>query len=245
MTILILLGILIGFISGFFGVGGGMVLIPFLLYFNFSLKSAIGISIVQMLLSSIYGSYLNLKHHKNILKDGFFLGLGGFVGGLFSGYIVVHIDEHYLHYLFIAIIMLSIYKLFKAPIQSDKIISTKTSHNRLQLFIIGMIVGLIAMSIGVGGSVMITPILVSYLYFEQKEASSLALFFVIFSASAGLISQMMNTQVMIYEGLIIGFSSFVGVYFGVKSKVIINPKYYRRLLITLNLAIFLYMVYKA
>ena len=210
--ILILLGILIGFISGFFGIGGGMVLVPFLIYFGFSLKQAIGISIVQMLLSSIYGSYLNLKYHKNILKDGLFLGLGGFVGGLFSGYIVAHIDAHYLHYLFISIIILSIYKLFSSPIKHNN--SKSTHHDKKQLFIIGLIVGIIAMSIGVGGSVMITPILVSYLYFEQKEASSLSLFFVIFSASAGLLSQMMNTEVMIYEGLIIGVSSFLGVFFG-------------------------------
>jgi len=242
MIILILLGILIGFIAGFFGVGGGMVLVPFLIYFGYDIKEAIGISIVQMLLSSIYGSYLNLKHHKNLIKDGFILGIGGFTGGLFSGYIVANIDGIYLHYLFIFIVILSIYKLFNSPIKQIK---SKTNHNKFYLFLIGMIVGVIAMSVGVGGAVMLTPILVSYLYYDQKEASSLALFFVIFSASAGLMSQLFNTNILIKEGLIIGLSSFVGVYFGVKSKVIIDPRYYRVLLLALNITIFTYMVYKA
>ena len=73
-------GIITGFIAGFFGVGGGMILIPMLLLAGIDMKSAIAISILQMVYTSIYGSFLNYKKNKTILKDGFIIGIGGFSG---------------------------------------------------------------------------------------------------------------------------------------------------------------------
>ncbi len=66
MTELILFGILTGFISGFFGVGGGMVLVPMLITTGFVMKEAIAISIMQMVFSSVYGSFLNSKKKQKV-----------------------------------------------------------------------------------------------------------------------------------------------------------------------------------
>jgi len=84
---LILIGIFIGMMSGFFGIGGGMILVPVLLLLGFSVKVAIGISIVQMVFSSLYGSYLNYKKGSLVLKEGIYLGFGGFIGGFGGGHI--------------------------------------------------------------------------------------------------------------------------------------------------------------
>mgnify|MGYP000209288248 CR=1 FL=1 len=55
-------GIFVGFLSGFFGIGGGTILIPILLYIGYDIKSAVGVSTMQMVFSSLYGSYLNNKN---------------------------------------------------------------------------------------------------------------------------------------------------------------------------------------
>jgi len=55
LIILSLIGIFIGNVSMFFGVGGGMILVPILLLMGYSMKTAISISIVQMFLSSLFG----------------------------------------------------------------------------------------------------------------------------------------------------------------------------------------------
>lgn len=60
-------GIATGFTSGFFGVGGGMVLVPMLLMYGFVMKEAVAISIMQMVFSSIYGSFLNAKKKLKML----------------------------------------------------------------------------------------------------------------------------------------------------------------------------------
>ncbi|RUM74783.1 MAG: sulfite exporter TauE/SafE family protein, partial [Sulfurovum sp.] len=90
--ILILIGVLVGILAGFFGIGGGMMLIPTLMLFNIDIKTAIGISIVQMVFSSIYGSYLNHKKGSLIIGEGLWVGVGGFFGGFIGAYVSLFIS---------------------------------------------------------------------------------------------------------------------------------------------------------
>ncbi|MEA3290294.1 MAG: sulfite exporter TauE/SafE family protein [Campylobacterota bacterium] len=239
---LILLGILTGFISGFFGVGGGMFLVPMLLLAGFDMKSAVAISIMQMVFSSIYGSFLNLKNNKDIFKDGLTIGLGGFLGGSLSGIIISNIDAQYLKYLFIAIVLFAIYKVtFTSSVKNS---DHTTIHNKYLLLILGFIIGMIAMSIGVGGSVMLTPILAGYMYYNLKDASSLGLFFVIFSSVAGFLSLSISGHMNYEDGSIVGIASLIGVYFGIKIKNTIQIKSYKYMILSLYLLILLSMLYR-
>jgi len=238
---LLAFGIATGFIAGFFGVGGGMVLIPMLLFAGFSMKNAIAISILQMVFTSIFGTFLNAKKNKAILKDGLFLGLGGFVGGLFSGYIISFLSNEELKYIFITIVVLAIYRVSTT---SSKQITQKTNHNIYLLLIIGFIIGSIAMSIGVGGSIMLTPILASYMYYSLKDASSMGLFFVVFSSIAGFISLSYQGSMLYYEGSLVGIASLLGVYFGIKVKNSVNITSYKKFILTLYVVIFLSIVIK-
>ena len=231
---LIILGIVTGFVSGFFGVGGGMILIPMLLFYGLDMKSAVAISVMQMVFSSIYGTFLNYKKNKAILKDGLFIGIGGFLGGSLSGIIVPNIDGQYLKYLFLLIVILAIIRVYSTPTSHE---NTVKSQSKISLVVIGFFIGLIAMCIGVGGSVMLTPILVGYMFYNLKNASSLALFFVIFSSIAGFISLSLAGNMLYNEGFIVGVASLLGVYFGVKLKNIIQITSYKNLILGLYIII--------
>jgi uncharacterized membrane protein YfcA len=65
------------------------------------MKEAVAISIMQMVFSSIYGSFLNAQKAKDVVKDGMVIGIGGSIGGLQSGYIVSNVSNEFLQYLFI------------------------------------------------------------------------------------------------------------------------------------------------
>ena len=106
--LLILVGILVGILSGFFGIGGGMILIPILILIGIDIKSAIGISIVQMVFSSFYGSYLNHKKGSLILGEGIWVGVGGFVGGFMGAILSTKIPEVILEYLFFGLIIFAL-----------------------------------------------------------------------------------------------------------------------------------------
>ncbi|MEA3384322.1 MAG: sulfite exporter TauE/SafE family protein [Campylobacterota bacterium] len=241
METLVFLGVLTGFLSGFFGIGGGTVLVPMLLLSGFDIKSAIAISIMQMVFSSIYGSYLNAKKNQKLLKDGLLIGLGGFLGGLFSGFIVSNVDGQYLKYLFLVVILFSIYRVYFSSIEEK---TDKKTNNIFLLIVIGFFIGMIAISIGIGGSIILVPILVGYMYYNLKDAASLGLFFVIFSSIAGFISLSLSGHMHYLEGTIVGIFSLVGVYFGIKVKNAIHIKSYKSLTLGLYSIVLVAILYK-
>ncbi len=234
-------GLLAGFFGGFFGIGGGMVLIPLLLLVGFDMKSSIAISIMQMLFTSIFGTYLNFKNKDKFLKDAFYLGFGGFLGGLVSSFIIINLPNITLQYIFLAIIILAIYKV--AFTSTNNNIFAKTNHKPILLIFIGLIIGIIAMTIGIGGSIMLVPILVSYMNYSFKSAGSLALFFVVFSSLAGFISLSTNGYMLYNEGIIVGTASLLGVYFGIKAKKIVNIVSYKFYILFMYVVILCFTVF--
>jgi len=235
-------GVITGFISGFFGVGGGMILVPMLLIAGFVMKEAVAISIMQMVFSSIYGTFLNAKKTKNIIKDGLIIGLGGFFGGLQSGFIVSNVSNQNLQYLFICILLYSIFSIFKSPAEAEE--DEKKSSSKIALFFVGAVIGITAMSIGVGGSIMLTPLLVRFLNYDLKQATALGLFFVIFSSIAGFTSLSLNGHMLYTEGATIGLASLIGVYFGIKVKHNIQSTSYKKYILILYIIILFSMLYK-
>ena len=238
---LLAFGLITGFTSGFFGIGGGSILIPMLLVAGFAMKEAVAISIMQMVFSSIYGSFLNAQKAKEVLKDGTIIGIGGFIGGLQSGFIVSNVSNEFLQYLFILILVFSIVRIFYSPASQE---AQPKSQNRFILLIIGFFIGIVAMSIGVGGSILLTPILVGFLKYDLKMATALGLFFVIFSSIAGFISQSLQGLMLYQEGAIVGIASLIGVYFGIKVKNLTKATSYKKFILLLNIIILITMLYK-
>jgi len=210
--ILVLTGTLVGTLSGFFGIGGGMILIPILMSLGMDIKTAIGISIVQMVFSSFYGSYLNYKKGSLILGEGVWVGVGGFFGGFLGAYLSMRISDNILEYLFFALLLFALYRLFSAKIKDDGAVKTL---NPIILFTVGSIIGIFAISLGVGGSILLTPILAGFLHYPIKKAVSAGLFFVAFSSIAGLISHLSIGDIDLHKGLIVAFASLIGVYIGI------------------------------
>ena len=205
------------------------------------MKEAVAISIMQMVFSSIYGSFLNSKKAKGVFKDGIIIGIGGFVGGLQSGYIVTNVSNEFLQYLFIIILSYSIIKIFITPAEHDCEQKTK---NKLTLFIIGFFTGIVAMSIGVGGSVILTPILIGFLKYDLKAATALGLFFVIFSSVAGFTSLSLSGHMLYTQGAVVGIASLLGVYLGIILKSKVHSNSYKKYILILNTLILVIMIYK-
>ncbi len=240
MITAILLGITVGFFSGFLGIGGGTILVPLLLLVGYEFKEAVGISVTQMMLSSIYGSYLNYKKGLLKIKNGLSLAIGGAIGAAFSGIIVKYTSKEILGAIFLILVLIAIIRFFitiKEP-QTEPPIDNK------KLFFIGVFVGVIAVSVGVGGAILITPILVGFLKYKLKTTISLSLFFVVFSSISGFISQSLAGHINYIEGFIIGMASLIGTYFGVKLYHKIDSKIHKKILLSWYILIFFILIYK-
>lgn len=237
----VILGIFVGFISGFFGVGGGMILTPILLYMGLSFKYAVGISVIQMVFSSVFGSFLNFKKvEKNSLKPALILACSGAVGAYFSGFIVSNLSEKTLSLIFLSIVILSIIKNTITP--STKVGQKK--ENNIVLIILGFCVGAIAMSIGVGGAIMIRPILSGFFNYSLKETIRISLFFVAFSSISGFFSLLDSGYINYEIGMIVGISSLVGVFIGLKALNYVDNKRLKQFVIVLEVSILVMVLNK-
>jgi len=240
--ILALIGVATGLLSGFFGIGGGTVLVPMLLLVGFGMIEAIGISIMQMVFSSIYGSYLNHRKGSLIIDDGIIVGIGGFIGGYLSGSLSHLVPPIYLKYTFVLFVLYALYQLLTAAHHAEG--GERRKVSKILLLFIGVVIGFFAISIGVGGSIVLTPLLSGFLHYPIKKAISAGLFFVIFSSVAGLIGRLLHGEIALYEGFIVGIGSLVGVYIGIHLKEIIESKRLKLLLVLMYVVVLGVLVYK-
>lgn len=89
-SILVLLGMgaAVGFISGLFGVGGGFLITPLMIFTGIPPPVAVGTSVAQIVASSISGAIAQYKRNNVDIRLGIVLLAGGFCG-LFFGVDVV------------------------------------------------------------------------------------------------------------------------------------------------------------
>jgi uncharacterized membrane protein YfcA len=232
----------IGLLSGFFGIGGGTVLVPALLLMGFGMKHAVGISVMQMVFSSVYGSWLNLKKGTLVLGEGLFVGLGGFVGGYLSGYISPYVPDRILQAVFVAFVVFALVRMVFSGIHGDDA-ESKTLPMPL-LFVIGTGIGIVAISIGVGGAIVLIPVLSGLLHYPVKKAVSAGLFFVVFSSVAGLIGRLMHGEIDLINGSIVGIGSLAGVWVGIWLKEHVSSRGHKNFILVMYGVILMIMVYK-
>ncbi len=237
---LALLGAGVGILSGFFGIGGGTILVPALLLIGFDMKTAIGISVLQMVFASVYGSYLNLKKGTLDIKMVLTIGIGGFIGALVSSTIVANVDAAVLEWTFLGFVLFALGRLFFKTHEHKE---TRKVNSAI-LFVIGLFLGAMAISIGVGGSILLVPILVGFLHVPIKNAISAGLFFVVFSSLSGLISLSAKGMVDSERGVLIGIASMAGVAIGIWLKHRSSDLLQKRLLILFYAAVALYLLFR-
>jgi uncharacterized membrane protein YfcA len=239
--VLIMVGMFVGTLSGFFGIGGGMILIPILMLLGMGIKTAIGISIVQMVFSSFYGSYLNFKKGSLILGEGVWVGIGGFFGGAIGAYISSLVPARGLEYLFFGLLIFALYRLFFAkPSDTGEVKRLRATL----LFVIGLTIGIFAISLGVGGSILLTPILAGFLHYPIKKAVSAGLFFVTFSSVAGLFTKLSTGDLDLEKGLYVAVASLVGVYGGIWLKDHVSSLQHKRYLLIMYAIALLILIKK-
>ena len=242
ITLLIVIGIGIGILSGFFGIGGGTMLVPILLLLGFKFKIAVGISITQMVFSSVYGSYLNVKRGSLELGEGLFVGFGGFIGGFLSGYILQHVPDTALQITFISFVIFAIYRMATTEVIEED--NTNKTLPKSLLFLIGVGIGMVAISIGVGGAIILIPLLSGLLHYPVKKSVSAGLFFVVFSSIAGFISGLLNGHIDIYHGVIVGAGSLIGVWIGIRLKERVSNHKHKNFIVVMYSTILIIMLYK-
>ncbi len=169
----------VGFVAGLFGIGGGLITVPFLYYIfgslgidpQYLMHLAVGTSFAIIIPTSTVSV---LTHHKfkavdfEIVKSyGIYVIFGVIMGTLFAASLKT---KSLVLFFSIVIFFLGIYLLLLNEKEKDVIINIKL---RLKV-ILGFIVGFISAPMGIGGAVMNVPILKFFGYSINKAIGSAA-----------------------------------------------------------------------
>jgi len=195
ILIMALTAIPIGFFAGLFGIGGGLITVPFLFYIFGSLEFdqsyimhlAVGTSFAIIVPTSIASV---LTHHKfnavdvNIVKS---YGIHVIIGVIFGAIFAASLDTKSLILFFTTVIyLLAIYLLFIKEKKNQ--INLKMSF--LTKMILGFGVGFISAPMGIGGAIMNVPILKFFGYSINRaigSAAAIGFFIAVFGAFGFLI----------------------------------------------------------
>ena len=169
----------VGFVAGLFGIGGGLITVPFLYYIfgllnidpQYVMHLAVGTSFAIIIPTSIVSV---LTHHKykavdfQIVKNyGVYVVLGVIFGTIFAASLKT---KSLILFFSIVILFLGIYLILLKEREKNIIIEMKLYLK----IILGLIVGFISAPIGIGGAIMNVPILKFFGYSINKAIGSAA-----------------------------------------------------------------------
>ena len=169
VTAMIASAIVTGFMAGFFGIGGGLIMVPILFYlFNFSgieqsyvMHLALGTSFSIIIPTSIISTMTHMKFKAvdfDIVKTfGFFVAIGVVCGTIFA----VSLKTSSLVLFFsIMTMFFAIYFLMA----KEKVNPTQREINLIYRVICGFLSGFLSAPMGIAGGVINTPILKMFGY---------------------------------------------------------------------------------
>lgn len=158
IIVLIVVGMLVGVLSGMFGIGGGTVIVPALVWLGLSQRNAAATSTLAIVPTSISGvvSYATGGHVDWLAAVLLFCGM--FVGGQIGSWLLSRLPELVLWWIFVAfLVFVVINQVSFVPSRDHQIVMTVATGVCLAL--LGVVIGMLAGLLGIGGGALAVPAL--------------------------------------------------------------------------------------
>lgn len=198
------IGILVGLLSGLFGIGGGTLIVPALvLWLGMSQRKASGTSVAAILPTAIVGVITyGLAGHVDWIA-GICLAIGAILGAQVGSYLLDRINLAVLQWSFMAFLFLIIVSLWViVPERSSSIDLTVTTM--ILLVLSGFITGLLSGLLGVGGGVIVVPGLMFLFSASDLLAKGTSLFMMVPGSISGTIGNSLRKNIDLKAAIIIG-----------------------------------------
>ncbi|WP_099159995.1 sulfite exporter TauE/SafE family protein [Virgibacillus ndiopensis] len=203
--ICIFIGIVTAFVGSLIGLGGGVILIPSLLFLNqlsdaftwATPQTIVGISLVVMIFTALSSTISYFKEGRVDYKTGLLFLAGSIPGGVFGSWLNQFIDADdfsvYFGFLMVVLSMLFLLKR-KSPLSNKELTS---NHKALRTFHIGeetyhytvsfsaafalsLIVGVISGLFGIGGGSIMVPAMIILFGMPVHIATATSMFMILF-----------------------------------------------------------------
>lgn len=218
VIIFLFIGLLVGTISAMIGIGGGIIIVPLMTFvFKMSPQTAIGTSMMVILLCSISSS-TGYMRKRLVYKDAAWrFALATIPGAVMGGYIVDFVQGKLFYGIFgIFFILFSLNMFFQSTRKKyNQKTEIPSKYNSKLGILCSFVVGFISSLLGIGGGVIHVPMMTYVLKFPIKVAIATSSAILVVSASAGVISHAYFGHILLNTAIPIGIGACIGAQFGV------------------------------
>jgi uncharacterized membrane protein YfcA len=249
----IILGIAAGILSGLFGIGGGMVMVPSLIaIFGLPILDANATSLAAMLLPvGILGVITYYKAGYINIRNSLWISGGLVIGSYFGAECAVLVKESILAKCYAALLFYIAFSYLDIPayFKKDKTPlppSNPSQHlNLWGLIAVGIAAGIIAGLFGKGGGIIIVPAMVKFFKYDAKAAAATSL--AALQLPVGLPSVLVyaeNGHLNLLNAGLIAVGIVFGAFVGTKLAVKMPSKMFKKVYAAFLLLVAFYMAFK-
>ncbi|HSB04305.1 MAG TPA: sulfite exporter TauE/SafE family protein [Thermodesulfobacteriota bacterium] len=175
----VLAGSVVGFFAGFFGVGGGILMVPLLVFsYEYSGLSpsilthlAIGTSLFVIIFASIMSAYQHNRQRTVNWRAVLIIGFSSALTALGTARFAAALRGKHLQVVFAMIVVIAVIRMLtESQIQAQKKLEITSQPRAISLAGIGFATGIVSALGGVGGGLVIIPMMYNLLNYPLKLA---------------------------------------------------------------------------
>jgi uncharacterized protein len=220
---LLAVGAIGGLLAGLFGVGGGIVMVPLLLWLTrMDQRQAAATSLVAIVPTAVAGSALYGIGGQVDWVAALVVGAGTIVGAPIGAWLLRSLPLAWLRWLFIVgLFAAAVYLILVTPERGGALALEPLVL--VGLVGLGMVMGLAAGMFGIGGGIIAVPVLIALFGMGDLLAKGTSLLAMIPAAVSGTIPNLRAGLVRLRHGLVVGVAAVAASGVGVSLAFLIPP----------------------
>ncbi|WP_269147445.1 sulfite exporter TauE/SafE family protein [Microbacterium aurantiacum] len=217
-------GLLAGLMSGLFGVGGGTVIVPLLvLVLGFDQRLAAGTSLGAIVPTASVGVISYALNDSVAWIPALILAGGAVIGAQIGTALLAKLSQTVLRWGFVGFLGVVIVMLFVVIPSRDAVLEL-TWWTGLGLIALGLVTGVLAGLLGVGGGIIVVPALIFLFGTSDLVAKGTSLLMMIPTAISGTIGNIRRHNIDLVAAGIVGLAAITTTALGAWIAVRVDPQ---------------------
>lgn len=223
---LALVGAAGGLLSGAFGVGGGILMVPLLiLVTGMDQRRASATSLAAIVPAALAGSITYFLNGEVDLLAALFVAVGGIAGSWIGTWLLRRLSLGWLRWLFIALLVaVAVRMVLETPVRGERLLEFDVGAV-VAMVALGVVIGIASGLFGIGGGVIMVPAFIALFGMGDLVAKGTSLAVMIPTAVSGTVANARAGIVDLRAALVVGIAATVASFGGVAIAFLISPQW--------------------
>ncbi|MGW4929770.1 sulfite exporter TauE/SafE family protein [Agromyces sp. NPDC004153] len=223
---LALVGAAGGLLSGAFGVGGGILMVPLLILFaRMDQRRASATSLAAIVPAALAGSLTYFANGEIDLLAALFVAIGGIVGSWIGSWLLRRLSLGWLRWLFVGLLIaVAVRMVLVVPVRGDTSIEFDVLPI-LGMIALGIVIGIASGLFGIGGGVIMVPAFIALFGMSDLVAKGTSLAVMLPTAISGTVANTRAGIVDLRVALVVGIAATIASFGGVAIAFLLSPEW--------------------